>query len=90
MFYIKSFSVQKDNKVVKVSMCVLTDGEAYTPSFHNEVQRQWEDEPYMGRAAIWSGTFLVTVNLVRHIVLRILLLDLLKFYLTILKIHFQL
>ena len=49
---------KKDNKVEKVQCVVLTDGEAYTPSFHNEVQRQWEDEPYMGRAAIWSGTFL--------------------------------
>ena len=49
---------KKDNKVEKVQCVVLTDGEAYTPSFHNEVQRHWEDEPYMGRAAIWSGTFL--------------------------------
>ena len=49
---------KKDNKVEKVQCVVLTDGEAYTPSFHNEVQRHWEDQPYMGRAAIWSGTFL--------------------------------
>ena len=49
---------KKDNKVEKVQCVVLTDGEAYTPSYHHEVQRQWEDEPYMGRAAIWSGTFL--------------------------------
>ena len=49
---------KKDNKVEKVQCVVLTDGESYTPSFHNEVQRHWEDEPYMGRAAIWSGTFL--------------------------------
>ena len=49
---------KKDNKVEKVQCVVLTDGEAYTPSFHNEVQRHWEDDPYMGRAAIWSGTFL--------------------------------
>jgi hypothetical protein len=49
---------KKDNKVEKVQCVVLTDGEAYTPSYHNEVQRHWEDEPYMGRAAIWSGTFL--------------------------------
>jgi len=49
---------KKDNKVEKVQCVVLTDGEAYTPSYHHEVQRHWEDEPYMGRAAIWSGTFL--------------------------------
>ncbi len=49
---------KKDNKVEKVQCVVLTDGEAYTPSYHNEVQRHWEDKPYMGRAAIWSGTFL--------------------------------
>ena len=49
---------KKDNKVEKVQCVVLTDGEAYTPCYHNEVQRHWEDEPYMGRAAIWSGTFL--------------------------------
>ena len=49
---------KKDNKVEKVQCVVLTDGEAYTPSYHHEVQRHWEDELYMGRAAIWSGTFL--------------------------------
>jgi len=49
---------KKNNKVEKVQCVVLTDGEAYTPSYHHEVQRHWEDEPYMGRAAIWSGTFL--------------------------------
>jgi len=49
---------KKDNKVEKVQCVVLTDGEAYTPSYHHEVQRQWEDKPFLGRAAIWSGTFL--------------------------------
>ena len=49
---------KKDNKVEKVQCVILTDGEAYTPSYHHEVQRHWEDKPYMGRAAIWSGTFL--------------------------------
>jgi len=39
---------KKDNKVEKVQCVVLTDGEAYTPSYHREVQRHWEDEPYMG------------------------------------------
>ena len=43
---------KKDNKVEKVQCVVLTDGEAYTPSFHNEVQRHWEDEPYMGLSLI--------------------------------------
>ena len=27
---------------------VLTDGESQPLRYHREVQRQWEDEPYMG------------------------------------------
>ena len=46
---------KKDNKVEKVQCVVLTDGEAYTPSFHNEVQRQWEDEPYMGSCLLYTS-----------------------------------
>ena len=48
---------KKDNKVEKVQCVVLTDGEAYTPCYHKEVKRDWEENPYMGRNAIWSGTF---------------------------------
>ena len=49
---------KKDNKVEKVQCVVLTDGEAYTPCYHVEVKRDWEENPYMGKNAIWSGTFL--------------------------------
>ena len=49
---------KKDNKVEKVQCVVLTDGEAYTPCFHHEVKRHWEDQPYLGRNALWSGSFL--------------------------------
>ena len=49
---------KKDNKVEKVQCVVLTDGESYTPCYHVEVKRDWEDEPYMGRNAIWAGAFL--------------------------------
>ena len=80
---------KKDNKVEKVQCVVLTDGEAYTPSYHHEVQRHWEDEPYMGRAAIWSGTFLRDRKLGKTYRVKDSTLDSLRFYLTISKIHFR-
>ena len=33
----------------KVQCVVLTDGESQAMTFHREVMRDWEDEPYMGR-----------------------------------------
>jgi len=80
---------KKDNKVEKVQCVVLTDGEAYTPSYHHEVQRHWEENHIWVELLSGLVHFFVTVNLVKHIVLKILLLDLLRFYLTISKIHFQ-
>ena len=39
---------QKQNNVEKVQCIVLTDGEAHQVPYHKEVERHWEDKPYMG------------------------------------------
>jgi len=39
---------QKKTGAEKVQCVVLTDGESQPLKYHREVQRQWEDEPYMG------------------------------------------
>ena len=39
---------KKQNDVEKVQCVILTDGEAYQLPYHKEVQRHWEDEPYLG------------------------------------------
>ncbi len=39
---------QKENNLQKVQCIILTDGEAAQLSYHKEVQRHWEDEPYLG------------------------------------------
>ena len=39
---------QKENNLQKVQCIVLTDGEASQLPYHKEVDRHWEDEPYMG------------------------------------------
>ena len=39
---------QKDNKLQKVQCIILTDGEAAQLPYHKEVNRHWEDEPYLG------------------------------------------
>ena len=39
---------KKQNGVEKVQCVILTDGEAYQLPYHKEVQRHWEDEPYLG------------------------------------------
>ena len=39
---------QKENNLQKVQCIVLTDGEASQLPYHKEVDRRWEDEPYMG------------------------------------------
>jgi len=50
---------QKQNKLQKVQCIVLTDGEANHLCRHVEVQRRWEDEPYMGTRQLSGGvTFL--------------------------------
>ena len=47
-----------ENKLQKVQCVILTDGEAQPLRFHKEVQRQWEDEPYLGTSYFGSNTFL--------------------------------
>ena len=49
---------QNENKLQKVQCVVLTDGEAAMPKYHREVQRRWEDEPFMGTAHIGPNAFL--------------------------------
>jgi hypothetical protein len=49
---------QKENKLQKVQCVVLTDGEACGIKYHREVKRHWEQEPFMGTAAIGFGSFL--------------------------------
>ena len=49
---------QKETGVEKVNCVILTDGEAQSTSYHREIQRRWEDEPYIGRNTIGSGVFL--------------------------------
>ena len=39
---------QKQNNVEKVQCIVLTDGEAHQVPYHKEVERHWEDTPFMG------------------------------------------
>jgi hypothetical protein len=49
---------QKENKLQKVQCVVLTDGEAAMCKYHREVQRPWEDEPYIGTCHIGHNCFL--------------------------------
>ena len=49
---------QKENKLQKVQCVILTDGEACMVKYHREVQRKWEDGPFMGTAHIGPNAFL--------------------------------
>ena len=49
---------QEENKLQKVQCVVLTDGEACAPKYHREVQRRWEEEPYLGTSHIGQNAFL--------------------------------
>jgi hypothetical protein len=49
---------QKENKLQKVQCVVLTDGEGSLLKYHYEVQRRWEEEPYMGTAHIGPNAFI--------------------------------
>jgi len=50
---------QKKHNLEKVQCIVLTDGEAGHLSYHVEVKRSWEDEPYMGtRGIVPEATFI--------------------------------
>ena len=43
---------QKENKLQKVQCIVLTDGEANQLTYHREVNRRWDKEPYIGNGYI--------------------------------------
>ena len=49
---------KQENKLQKVQCVVLTDGEAAMLKYHREVQRRWEDEPFMGIAHIGPNAYL--------------------------------
>ena len=49
---------RKENSVEKVNCVILTDGEAYQLNYHQEVQRSWDPEPYMGERSIDTSCFL--------------------------------
>ena len=49
---------QKENKLQKVQCVVLTDGEACMIKYHREVQRHWEEGPFLGTAHIGPNAFL--------------------------------
>ena len=49
---------QKENKLQKVQCVILTDGEGCLPKYHREIQRRWEEEPFMGTAHIGTNAFL--------------------------------
>jgi len=50
---------QKENKLQKVQCIVLTDGEANQLTYHREVNRRWETQPYLGSGYINpNNTFL--------------------------------
>ena len=49
---------QKENKLQKVQCVILTDGEGCLLKYHREIQRRWEDEPFMGTAHIGLNAFI--------------------------------
>ena len=49
---------QRENKLQKVQCVILTDGEACPIKYHREIQRRWEQEPFMGTAHIGSNCIL--------------------------------
>jgi hypothetical protein len=49
---------QTENKLQKVQCVVLTDGEACAVKYHREINRHWENEPFMGTAHIGNNAFL--------------------------------
>jgi hypothetical protein len=50
---------QKENKLQKVQCIVLTDGEASQLTYHKEVKRNWEKEPYLGASHVYPTNTLL-------------------------------
>ena len=48
---------QKENGVEKVQCVILTDGEAHPLSYHREVQRDWEENPYLGTRHVHDNCY---------------------------------
>ena len=49
---------KEENKLQKVQCVILTDGEAGQLTYHKEVQRHWESEPYLGCGYVHRNTVL--------------------------------
>ena len=49
---------KKETGVQKVQCVVMTDGEANWVKYHAELQRRWEEEPFIGVRSISSSCFL--------------------------------
>ena len=49
---------KKNTKVQKVQCVVLTDGEGYGLTYHREIQRSWECEPFIGVGRITDNCYL--------------------------------
>jgi hypothetical protein len=49
---------QRENKLQKVQCVILSDGEGALLKYHREVQRRWEEEPFMGTAHIGPNAFI--------------------------------
>jgi len=49
---------QSENKLQKVQCVVLSDGEGSMLKYHREVQRRWEEEPFMGTSHIGPNAFI--------------------------------
>ena len=49
---------KKQHKVQKVQCVVLTDGEAGGMKYHKEVQRHWEEGPFLGVGSVQQNAFL--------------------------------
>tara|TARA_B100002019_G_C21264949_1_gene598867 strand:+ start:173 stop:2272 length:2100 start_codon:yes stop_codon:yes gene_type:complete len=47
---------KQENKLQKVQCIILTDGEACPLKYHREVQRPWEEEPYVGLGQLRPDT----------------------------------
>jgi len=49
---------KSDHQLQKVQCVILTDGEAHPIRYHREVNRHWEDEPFLGTNYVGYNTFL--------------------------------
>ena len=50
---------QRENKLQKVQCIILTDGEANHLTYHVEVQRNWDRDPYVGTRRLHPDTYFI-------------------------------